>query len=112
MKTTKILTLLIFAFMLSTTAQAQDQAKEAKEAKPVTTAEAMPVTKEASYRIEGNKIVKVKKASKQKQKPTETKYTFTIKGKEFRVYKGSKGGLFVYRTSKKTGKRYKQYLKL
>jgi hypothetical protein len=29
----------------------------------------------------------------------------------YRVYKGAKGGLFIFRVSKQSGKQYKQYLK-
>ena len=42
-----------------------------------------------------------------------TARTFTdLKGNVYPVYKSASGKLFVIRTSKKTGKQYKSYLKL
>lgn len=42
---------------------------------------------------------------------TDTGKTFTTsKGEVFKVWKSSKGRFFVLRTSKKSGKEYKQYL--
>ena len=61
----------------------------------------------APYKVVNNEIVSTT-AVKVKQAPELTKYTY--KGKE--VYRGSKGGLFVYMTSKKSGKVYKKYLKI
>lgn len=34
----------------------------------------------------------------------------TTKGEVFPVYKSAKGKYFIYRTSKKTGNKYKQYI--
>lgn len=65
----------------------------------------------AEYKIEGNEIVKVSNGNT-KKKTTKTSLTHTIKGKKYEVYKGVKGGYFIIRTSKKTGKQYKQYLKI
>ena len=42
--------------------------------------------------------------------PTNLIYT-TKDGKTLPVYRGGKGGLFVIRTSAKTGNQYKQYVK-
>jgi len=65
-----------------------------------------------TYRIEGDSIVKIETAAKAKAAPEVTQYTHTIKGIKYKVYRGSKGGIFIYRTSKKSGKEYKQYLKI
>lgn len=65
----------------------------------------------AQYKIQGNEIVKVSNA-KTKKEPVKTNLTHTIKGKTYPVYKGAKGGYFIIRESKKTGKKYKQYLKI
>ena len=47
-----------------------------------------------------------------KEKPVKTKYTYTdSKGIIYPVYQTSKGGRFVYKISKKTGKLYKMTLK-
>tara|TARA_R110000772_G_scaffold35637_4_gene85792 strand:+ start:15940 stop:16224 length:285 start_codon:yes stop_codon:yes gene_type:complete len=62
------------------------------------------------YKIEGNEIVKTS-TGRTKTAPKETQYTHTIKGKTYKVFQGSKGGYFIIRTSKKSGKEYKQYLK-
>jgi len=61
----------------------------------------------APYKVVNNEIVSTTTV-KVKQAPELTKYTY--KGKP--VYRGSKGGLFVYMTSKKSGKVYKKYLKI
>lgn len=64
--------------------------------------------KEPTQRVEGTEIVDIKSSTGAKAEPQETKYTY--KGKK--VYRGSKGGLFVYMTAKKSGKVYKKYLKI
>ncbi|MFK5981487.1 MAG: hypothetical protein QM499_01135 [Flavobacteriaceae bacterium] len=60
-----------------------------------------------TYKIVGNEIVKIETAKKT-TKPVATTYIY--KGKT--VYRGSKGGLFVFMVSKKSGKTYKKYLKI
>lgn len=46
-----------------------------------------------------------------KSKPTKTEYTWKdSKGVEYPIYISKSGACFVFRTSKKTGKKYKQYL--
>ena len=67
---------------------------------------------EPTYRIEGSEIVKIETAKKAKSQPVKTELTYTIKGIVYPVYKGSKGGYYIIRTSKKSGKEYKQYLKV
>ena len=37
---------------------------------------------------------------------------YRIGSKDYPIYKGAKGGTFIIRVSKKSGKEYKQYLKL
>lgn len=49
---------------------------------------------------------------KKKSTSTKTGKFLTIKDVKYPIYKGSKGGLYVIRTSKKSGKEYKQYLKI
>ena len=90
MKTFKnLLFLLLFAFTFNISAQTS--------AKP-------------QYKIVGNEIVKIKTA-KSKQQPKKTKLIHKIKGKIFAVWKSRRGAYFIYRTSKKTQKKYKKYLK-
>jgi len=49
---------------------------------------------------------------KQKVEPTSIGKTYTdSKGVVYPIYKGAKGGMFIIRTSAKTNKTYKQYLK-
>lgn len=65
-----------------------------------------------SMKIVGNEIVSTS-AAKQKIGPEKTGYTYTDRsGKKYIVFKGARGGYFIIRTSKKTGKEYKQYLKV
>ena len=85
----KLLFILLFAFAFSVSAQTS--------AKP-------------QYKIVGNEIVKIKTA-KAKEQPKKTKLIHKIKGKIFAVWQNTKGTYFIYRTSKKTQKKYKQYLK-
>jgi hypothetical protein len=60
--------------------------------------------------INGNEIT-LATTAKRSVEPEKTVYTFTdSKGKKYPVFKGAKGGLFVVRISKKTGKEYRQYL--
>lgn len=71
----------------------------------------MTASAQTTYRQEGNKLVKIEQEKTTKQ-PEKTGVTVEIKGETFDVYKGSKGGFFVIRKSKKTGKEYRQYLKI
>lgn len=62
-----------------------------------------------------NNQVKIEQTTKQANavkpgEPTNLVYT-TKDGKTLPVYRGAKGGLFVIRTSAKTGNQYKQYVK-
>tara|TARA_R110000822_G_scaffold127454_1_gene262942 strand:- start:7310 stop:7579 length:270 start_codon:yes stop_codon:yes gene_type:complete len=66
---------------------------------------------EPTYKIVGNEIVKTSTKSA-KADPIKTELTYTIKGVVYPVYQGSKGGYFIKRVSKKSGKEYKQYLKV
>ena len=66
----------------------------------------------AEYRIEGDSIVKINSKSNTKKSPEVTGLTHTIKGVKYPVYKGARGGYFIIRKSKKTGKEYRQYLKV
>lgn len=64
---------------------------------------------QTQYHIEKGVLVEGT-AKKKAKKQTKTLDTVTIKGKVYPIYKGSRGGLFIVRTSKK-GNTYKQYLK-
>ena len=58
-----------------------------------------------------NNIFMPAKSSTSKAEPVRTKYTWKdSKGNEFPIYISKSGSCFVYRTSGKTGKEYKQYL--
>ena len=60
--------------------------------------------------INGNNITLATTVRKSVE-PEKTTYVFTdSKGKKYPVFKGAKGGMFIVRISKKTGKEYKQYL--
>jgi hypothetical protein len=61
------------------------------------------------YKIVGNEVVKVEQ---EKQPDKKTGFTHTIKNQKFDVYKSPKGAYYIIRVSKKTGKEYKQYLKI
>lgn len=59
---------------------------------------------------QGNTFTSSSKASSQ-AKPERTKYTWKdSKGTEYPIYISKSGSCFVYRTSSKTAKEYKQYL--
>ena len=65
---------------------------------------------QTSYKQKAGDIIETKTQRK--------KFTDTItginfidnKGNIFEVFKGARGGMYVYKISKKTGKRYKYYL--
>lgn len=75
-----------------------------------------------SYKVgEDNQLVQVKDSTTTKQvKPddinrtglTKTSYTITKKGVEYPVYQGKNGGYYIIRRSAKSGKEYKQYIKI
>ena len=68
-------------------------------------------TSAPKYKIEGNKVVRIDQP-KQASKATKTGLTHTIKGKEYPVYKSERGAHYIERISAKSGKTYKQYLKI
>lgn len=66
-----------------------------------------------SFNAVGQHIEKkiIKSEIKVKTKPAETEYQYEdSKGVLYPVYKGSRGGYFIIKTSKKTGKTSKQYI--
>lgn len=68
---------------------------------------------EPAYKIVGNEIVKKKTASARTTAPAiKTNLTHTIKGIKYPVFKSAKGAYFIVRISKKTGKEYRNYLKV
>lgn len=59
---------------------------------------------------QGNTFVQVKKSTT-KNPPKKTEYTYKASdGKIYPIYLSSKGKVFIIKTSKKTGKQYRQYL--
>jgi hypothetical protein len=62
------------------------------------------------YKIQGNQIVKIDSTTK--VEPIKTNLIHTVKGKDYPVYKSARNKYFIIRTSKNTGKTYKQYLKI
>lgn len=61
------------------------------------------------YEIEGDKLVKV---ITKKAKPIKTSIVYKTKDTVYPVYKSSRGAYFINRKSKRSGKIYKQYLKI
>jgi hypothetical protein len=64
-----------------------------------------------TYKIVGNEIVKIDEVKKETSPPKETEFTHTINGIKYKVYQSPGGSYFIKRISK-TGKEYKQYLKI
>ena len=60
------------------------------------------------YKQEGMTFVQT--TSKSSSKATKTGYTWEKDGIKYPIYISSKGKAYIIRTSKKTGKEYKQYL--
>ena len=69
------------------------------------------MAQEPTYKIVGNEIVKTETA-KVNTEPKKTGLTHTIKGIKYPVYQSPRGAYYIVRVSKKTGKEYKQYLKI
>ena len=68
------------------------------------------VTNAQSVQRQGNTFTQVSN-KKSASKETKTKYTYKdSKGVEYSVYLSSTGKAFIKKTSKKTGKEYKQYV--
>lgn len=60
---------------------------------------------------EGNTFVSVSTRSTTKSEPVKTKFTYKDnKGVESPIYISKTGSCFIVKTSKKTGKEYRQYL--
>lgn len=65
--------------------------------------------KKPTHKIINNEIVKIEKSTNTVE---ETNLTHTIADKVYKVYKNTKGRLFIFKTSKKTGKEYRYYFEL
>lgn len=63
-----------------------------------------------SYKLTNGQLVEQKDSVKTKS--VKTTLTVVKKGITYPVYKGARGGHYIIRTSKKTNKEYKQYLKI
>lgn len=63
-----------------------------------------------TYRIEGDQLVRVE--TKEKAIDQKTGLSVNISGQDYPVYISKNGAYYVVRISKKSGKEYKQYLKL
>jgi len=70
------------------------------------------VSAQDRFKIQNDTIVSVNKESKRKTPPKLTKYVIVKSDSTYQVWKGLKGGYFINRKSKKSGKMYKQYIKL
>jgi len=99
MKTVKLLLLItILATFFVVGSNAQTQAQDTTKAKT-----------EIQIDKDGNIVaIKTGRTSKEPQATGKT-YTHT-NGQTYPLWKGQKGGYFVYRTSKRSGKQYKYYL--
>jgi hypothetical protein len=65
------------------------------------------------YRVKGNEVINISTGAKvQALQPIKTELIHIIKGVEYPVFKSARGKYFIIRTSKNTGKDYKQYLKI
>lgn len=49
-------------------------------------------------------------SSRKSAEPTKTKYTWKVGDVEYPIYISASGSCYIIKTSKKTGKEYKQYL--
>ena len=49
-------------------------------------------------------------SSRSKSEPTKTKFTWKVGDVEYPIYISSTGSCYIVKTSKKSGKEYKQYL--
>ena len=49
-------------------------------------------------------------SSRSKLEPIKTKYTWKVDDTEYPIYISTNGSCYIIKTSKKTGKEYKQYL--
>lgn len=49
-------------------------------------------------------------SSRKSAEPTKTKFTWKVGDVEYPIYVSSTGSCYIIKTSKKTGKEYKQYL--
>ena len=64
-----------------------------------------------SYTRSGKVFEQQQKSQKMASEATKTNYTWkSLDGKEYTIYLSSKGSAYIIKTSKKTGKDYKQYL--
>ena len=62
-----------------------------------------------TYKIVDGKMITI---AKPKVKPVKTTMSITKGDKDYPVYKTKNGSYFILRISKKSGKEYKQYLKM
>ena len=75
----------------------------------IMTAQAQNKDRKPYYIINGDKLEKVEENALE---PLKTSWTISIKDSIYPVWKGTKGGYFIIRTSKKTGKEYRQYIEI
>lgn len=68
-------------------------------------------SKKPTYIINGDKLVKLEELKIAKEL-VKTSWTISIKDTVYPVYKGTKDSYFILRTSKKTGKEYRQYINI
>lgn len=71
----------------------------------------MPSVASAQSVVRSGNTFTTTKVSKPKAEPTKTKFTWKdSKGVEYPIYVSASGSCFILKTSKKTGKEYRQYL--
>lgn len=61
-----------------------------------------------NYALNGNTIICID--SENISKGYKTDFTYEIKGTQYPIYTSPKGRCYILKTSKKTGKEYRQYL--
>ena len=66
---------------------------------------------QTKYKLVGKEIVKVS-TTKAKAKPIKTDIVYKTKDTVYPVFKSKRGAYFINRKSKRSGKIYKQYLKV
>lgn len=65
-----------------------------------------------TFKQEGNTFTSISNRTSTKSEPTKTKFTWKdSKGNTYPIYMSSTGSCFVIKTSAKTGKEYRYYLK-
>ena len=71
----------------------------------------MNAQEKPTYKVVGKEIVKIDRVNQvAKKEAIKTDLTYKIKDTVYQVYQTSKGGYYINRVSKKSGKSYRMYL--